>query len=405
MNEIRKICIHGFVVRSLTLCFVLLFSNHLTTGYLRSTTISDDVRYEQGALIYSKVASNVIDVNAFAIAFSSVDDNIWLSDSIQVWYWIVCILTYIFKSSVIVKLINILFSVICIYLIYKLSKIVYFNNEKIAILAAKLYAYCPFPVIFCCFLYKDQFLTLVLLTIFYFCLKVDNILKPWNVAKLVSLLLLFNFLRSGLLPVLILCIGILELKKRESSFRLNSKSILLILLTVVGVYLLYSRDSSIIMHKIDAYVLSRANDQSLNGHLISNFFINDIFDIWKLPLAYIFTLVQPFYLGGLVINWESFTSIFNCLFIPVAVGNLIYIFRMKKTNNHFWICVMILYAVMLLVSLGVGRHYYYLLPYTMMFFSDYYVNGNSRTKVIHMSLVILSVIYFVYCLPALLSIN
>lgn len=404
-NSIKSICIKGFVIRILALVFILLFSSHLTEGYLRSTTISDDIRYEQGALIYSKTANNLIDPYAFMDAFQSVDDNIWLADSIQIWYWIVCILTYIFKSSIAVKIINIIFSVTCIYLLYKLAKLVYPDNKRIAIVSAKLYAYFPFPVFFCCFLYKDQFLALVLLAIFYYVYRVNTVLKPVRILIIAILLIIFSLLRSGLLPVLILCISLIELKKRNVSLKLNIKTFSIIVLTGIIALFLYNYSSDIIARKIEGYIVSRLDDQSLKGSNIQYFFINNIWDLWKLPFAYIFTLVQPLYIGGNITNWESFVSVLNVFFVPVAIGNLIYLFRRNKSNNTFWICVMLLYSVMLIVSLGIGRHFFYLLPYTMLFYSDFIIRGDKKIKMINKIIIALSLVYFIICVPSLLSIQ
>lgn len=404
MNNIRKICIRGFFIRILMLVFILSFSNQLTTGYLRSTTISDDIRYQEGALIYSQTATSIIDINAFEIAFSAMDDNIWMSDHIQIWYWIVCVLTYMVKSSIIVKLINICFAVACIYLLYLLALEVYHDDLRVATLAAKLYAYLPFPVVFSCFLYKDQFLTLVLLGLLLYLYRIDTVLKVKSALVTLLFLLLFSLLRSGMLPILIICIGLFELKKRNISLTLNIKTVSILALTAGAVFLIYTRDAEVIMHKFDSYVSSRIVDQSLSSTTIQFFFINSIWDIWKLPFSYLFTIVQPLYIGGGVFNWESFVSIFNVFFIPIAIGNFIYIFKKDKGNSLFWICIMLIYSVMLVVSLGVGRHFFYLIPYTILFYSDYYYRGNKNTKSINNALILACEVYFLFCIPALIII-
>lgn len=370
-NRLYSICLYAFIVRIVALIIVCNFSNLLTTGYLRSTMISDDLRYEAGAFAYSQSAKSIIDISAFVDAYLSVGDNTGLSDSIALWYWIMCVLMFICRNVIIVKIINIIFSVGCVALIYKLSKIAYPYNGKIAEKAAKLYAFLPYPVFFSCFLYKDQFLTLILLLIIYIVYKYDTIFTIRRLLFLVLLMAVFSMIRSGLLPVLIVCISIILLKKSERKITFNFKTVVLLLLTVTVSYYLFGLYAEVITHKLEAYVFDRVDSSDLKGSIIQYFLINDIQDIWKLPFSFVFTLAQPLYTGGFIINWESLVSIFNIVFIPIVVANFVYIFKRNKGNLTLWIVIMLLYVIMLVVSMGVGRHFYYLLPFPIIFYADY----------------------------------
>lgn len=151
ITKIKKICIGGLLVRIVALILTLSFSNQLTTGYMRSTYQSDDLRYLDGAIAYRDAATQLIDPPAFLISFLSTGDDVGYSDDIALWYWLMCIFMYVFKSPIIAKLINILFGVWSIYYIYKLCEVAYPRKRKVASLAASLYAYFPYPVFFCCF--------------------------------------------------------------------------------------------------------------------------------------------------------------------------------------------------------------------------------------------------------------
>lgn len=370
-SKLHSICLYAFLIRIIALIIVSNFSYLLTTGYLRSTMESDDLRYEAGALIYSQRAKSIIDVSAYIDAYMSVGDNTGLSNSIEIWYWIMCVLMYVLQSSIIIKIVNIIFAVCCVALIYKLCMLAYPDNKRIAVKAAKLYAFLPYPVFFSCFLYKDQFLTLIILSIIYIVYRYDTIFKPKRIISITILLAIFTMLRSGLLPILVACIGIILLKKSGRKITFNIKTFSLLLITVIASYYLYGLYSEIIIHKLEAYVLERAGSFDLKGSTIQYFLINNVWDIWKLPFSYVFTLIQPLYVGGRLINWESFVSILNVVFIPVVIGNFIYMFKKNKGNPALWLAIMLLYTVMLVVSMGVGRHFYYLLPFPIIFYSDY----------------------------------
>lgn len=401
-NKLRSICLYAFVVRIVALIIVCTFSHLLTTGYLRSNMDSDDVRYEAGALVYSQSAESIIDVSAFVSAYLSVGDNTGLSDSIAIWYWIMCVLMFILRDGITVKIVNIILGVGCVALIYKLCKFVYPDNKNIAEKAAKLYAFFPYPVFFSCFLYKDQFLTLIILFIMYIVYKYDTVFTPKRIIGLVLLMALFTTLRSGLLPVLVAGIGLILLKKPGIKIKFNLKTLSFLLFAVAVLYYLFGLYSEIITRKLEAYVLERAGSSDLEGSSIQYLLINDVWDIWKLPFSYVFTLVQPLYTGGRLINWESLVSVLNIVFIPVVVGNFVYIFKKKKGNPTLWLAIMLLYTVMLVVSMGVGRHFYYLLPFPIIFYVDYMYSFPALASITNKISFVLAFLYLCILTPSMI---
>ena len=393
MTTIKKICMEGLLVRLIALIIVSVFSDSLTTGYLRSSYASDDLRYIDGAVIYSENAKSIIDVPEFASAYVTVGDNVGISDMLQLWYWIICILMYIFKYPIIIKIINIFIGVICIAYIYKLCLRIYPSNQKIAILASRLYAFFPYPVFFCCFLYKDQFLTLITLLLFFTVCGNETIFRFKEMMKILILLVVFSFIRSGLTPILLLTISLIEINKSKLSFSHRKIKIIAIsIITVVLTLYLYVYFSEIIIHKLEAYTSSRGNDNAISGATISYVTINTISGFWKLPFAFIFTIIQPLYIGGKITNWEGVVSILNVCSIPIVILNLIYIFK-KKNNSIFWYSLMIIFAIMLYVSMGITRHFYYLLPFIFIFYSDALLSGNQIIRTINKAAIIFSFAY------------
>lgn len=401
-SVINKICLRGFVLRIIMLCCTLLFSNQLTTGYLRSNYDSDDLRYQDGALYYSQHAKGIIDVSAFTEAFLSVGDYVGHGEGIALWYWIVCILTFIFKSDLIVKIINILFGVACIRLIYELCHYVYPNREKLALMAAKIYAYFPYPIVFCCFLYKDQFLTLVFLTILYIVYRSKNIINIKDILCLFVLLVVFSLIRTGMLPVILLCIGIIEMKKTNRQYSNKAYTIFITLISIVAVYNVFLYNTETIAYKLNSYVSQRSGDSSYAGTIIQYVLINDVSDFWKLPFAYVFTILQPLYIGGSIDNWEKLVSIFNVCFIPVVVGNVFNFIQKNKGNNTFWTSMVILFSVMLFVSIGVTRHFYYLMFLPAIFYADYATDEKSSFRKTKRPSIILVVCWSVFMIAKLL---
>lgn len=401
LSKIKRICLWGFTVRLIVFAFVLIFSNSLTEGYLRSNFDSDDLRYIESAVIYSRTATSLVDGAAFINSTLSVGENIGLSEDLFLWDWMMCIMMYIFKYTIILRIINIIFSVVCIFLIYRLCNVVYSNNSQISILAAKLYAFFPYPVFFSSFLYKDQFLTLIMLSLMYQVYNCKTIFTLSKLIKIVLLLSAFTMLRRGLTPLLVLGIGYIEYKKGDSNIFFNTqwKKVLVLIVTVILCYIFYVYFYDIIKLKYEAYVLTRKSSSSTGG-LINYVLINTPFDLWKAPFTYAFTVIQPLYFGNDIANWEGVVGILNVCSIPIVIVNLIYIF-LKKQNNTFWIVIMTLFIVMLVVSAGITRHFYYLLPYVFIFYSAGITTKNNLIRVANKCGIIISLIYGILILPSL----
>lgn len=370
--RLKKILFQAFFVRIIVLIITLLFSQFLTTGYLRSNYDSDDLRYIDGSVQYSKMANGIIDINAFVQSYSYVDDLTGLSDGIALWYWLMAILMFILRSVILVKLVNIFFAILCIYIIFKLTRKIYPGNIEIAYVAAKLYAFFPYPVFFCCFMYKDQFLCLIILSIYYI---VYSLLESFNYRKLMillSLLITFTLTRDGLLPVILGSIALIVLFSKNNTSQLSIiwRSVFTIVIVFFSLYLLIY-NNEIIMHKMNAYLLSRIGNSDYDNTTIKYFLINSPHDIWKLPFTFCVNLIQPIYIGGRILNWEAFVSIFNFVFFPVVIGNFFYFFCRKKSNTLFFYSIMLLYTVVVIVSLGITRQSYFMLPFAIIFYSDF----------------------------------
>lgn len=212
---------------------------------------------------------------------------------------------------------------------------------------------------------------------------------------------MFTLIRSGLLPLLVLCIGYTEVQKNKERYGLHNplKNILLCTITLILTIVFYIMFADVIMHKYEAYVANRAS--GAEESTITYFTINGPKDIWRAPFAYIFTIIQPLYIGGKVTNWSGVVSILNACSIPVVIVNLYYWIG-RKTNKLLWITVMVLFMVMLIVSMGISRHFYYLLPFVFIFYADAIVSGNQKTKNLNDAGILLAVVYStIFIIPTL----
>ena len=125
---LNRIIITSVALKILILTFLFLFYGGDIGGFHTNTIKSDDVRYVSGALYYAQNAKSIIDSEAFAFAFYQVNDFTGFSSDFSLWYWFVCICVYLFKSVFVLRIINIIFSALTVYYLYKLGSILF--NEK-----------------------------------------------------------------------------------------------------------------------------------------------------------------------------------------------------------------------------------------------------------------------------------
>lgn len=139
--------------------------------------------------------------------------------------------------------------------------------------------------------------------------------------------------------------------------------------------------------KIDSYSNYGAEEAAgLNAIRVTG-----ITDIYKLPLAYAFAMLQPmklelFTFGNNVRPWRAVMSYSNMTMYPVVIGAWLYMF-VKKHNLFFWLSSFVMFSAVIMLSLGISRHYLFLLPIHMVNYSLYmeetHVNfKNRRTLVI-----------------------
>jgi len=367
--RITSLCWHAFFIRLIIILLIFLLRNYIGTDFMTDVVYHDDVKYSDCGLIYSQTAKSLIDVDAFNSAALSVGYNARSTD-MSFWFWFVSIATYITKSTWIIRIINAGFAAYTVKFIYQLAKNM--CSDSCAKLSAKILAFLPYSCIFSCFIFKDQ---LIMLCIVYIVLQISKYrqnqrLKFLNILFTVICLAIFRYSRSGLAEVMLIVIAVSILINIFKTKNKNAK-IVSAFLFIAGFILLFNHMDYIVntlMEKYYAYVITGRYSNATIGI----FGINSFTEFYKFPVAYLFALIQPFSLNITLDSWMSIVSYLNITLIPIAIGNLLYLFFTKKGDWYIYWVMLAIYFGAIILSLGIFRHYFFILPFSVINFSDYY---------------------------------
>lgn len=360
IQSIDSVIIIGLLLRITILFFILFVFKDFIDIYM----FADDVNYEKLALRYLQSATSVIDYDTFA--------SIGGAGYLQVfWPWVLCISSYLFKTQFAGRFINILLSTIIIKIIYNLVFEIS-DNTKTALKAAKMYAFFPASAIFCCFPFKDIYISLVVFFTFHSMVLIQSDTKLSLKRSVVNIALLVGlyFARGAVTELLIIFIlGQLLVE----SYQKKRYDRLLMDFALTGVFIiLFAQDISIAFSKkMNDYFYT--DFARTTGTAIAIVRIDSIYQIWKLPLTYAYSLLNPFTLNLFTRAdsesiWSHIVSVGNIVIYPVAIGNIFYIFK-KKHNLYLWTTSLIMYLAVIVMSLGISRHYYFLYPLALVNYS------------------------------------
>lgn len=390
LKKIHLILLTGLFIRLVVLTIVVLCDNEISIGFNGSNTVFDDVRYEAGAEIYSKTASSLIDIIAYKKAYLSVgdaipDSEIGVFSKTPLWYWICSGCMYLFKNKISIRILNIIFSLLSIKYVYLFIK--QFADEKTSLLSARLMAYLPYPILFSCFAYKDQFLTYLTFYIFYKASKYKNIKKA-SIREIIhlSINILFLFLLRSGLSLIIILIGLFIAisNKNENIFKtlqnkFRSNIILFVTICFICTILTYFNYEFIFM-KASYYLIRYAYDGIAQSNI--NFLvINSPAQFWKIPIAFLISIIMPIGSYEKYHSWYGIVATLNYISIPIAVGNILYIFKRKFDINAYWL-ILLIFVFSVIFSINICRHYYSLLPICYIAFSDFLVHSKYSQKLL-----------------------
>lgn len=345
----------GFALRLLLLITILLLPKVGIEPYF----ISDDIKYESHAITYIRNASSLFDGKALAAVIDAYMQPFWPL--------VTCLLAYAFRSIYAGRFLNIILSTACIKLIYNITLLIS-GKSKPALKAARIFAYLPLTLFTCCFPIKDIFIMYGVLYAFYVFLMVQNHKKVKIIQFIWCALLLIGvyFSRGAVTEFLLILFGVYIAIGFAKSKKYWSLAVT-ILVFIAFIIIFGNRIYEAFFIKVEDY----GGDTGL-GNGIRYVQINGITDIYKLPFTYFFATLQPITLNLLKMGrsslWLTIITNLNVSIYPIATGNFIYIF-FKKRNRFFWWSTFIFYSAVIILSIGVFRHYLFLLPVQIINYS------------------------------------
>lgn len=354
-NALTQTMVFGFLLRIAFLMFILTLGKQFSEPYF----ISDDRSYENLVEIYLEQASGVLDYSLLnRLLF------LWLQ---PFWPIVMCCFGFMFQTVYAGRFINVILSVLCIKLVYRVTDEIS-GNSATALRAARLFAYMPVTVITCCFPIKDIYITVGVFYALYLFVRLQNNRKItiWQLVLCTLLLVGVYFSRGAVVEMTLMFFGVFLFVR----FAKNKNYLGCVFLVVAAFVVLYSLSETItnaFQTKIEDY----GDHSTLGGNGIKFVQINSISQIYKLPLTYFFATLQPFTLELFTQSdstWLTLLNNLNVSIYPIAIGNFLYIF-VKKKNLAFWFLTLVMYSAVIILSLGVFRHYLFLLPVEMINFS------------------------------------
>lgn len=385
--QLSSAILFGFLIR-LT---VLILMIYVLDGVWDIYYIEDDKKYEELAAAYSFNARGWFDLQLF--------EDITAGYAARFWPFIICTTTKITGVAHFGRYINIVLSTLCIPVVHHLCYVVS-GKKQTALLAARLFAFLPLPILTSCFPIKDILITLGVLYAFYtfVCLQSSRKVSLIQVLLCAGLLICVFFTRGAVTEMMLIFLLVYYLQKLYKEKKYLA-AVVLLMLAVVIFLIFRSSLMATFETKVEDYGSYGAEEASgLNAIRV-----NGIRDIYKLPLAYAFAMLQPMKLNLLVIAgdtrpWRTLMTYLNITVFPVAVGSFMYLFS-KKHNLFFWLSSFVMYSAVIMLSLGVSRHYLFLFPISLINYSLYLSenHGKRRTTVI-LGTFALFVLVFIYSL-------
>lgn len=346
----KSIFFRALMVRIIVLIVILTLSDKIEPYIL-----TDDTNMVVFAKAYLQYAIQVFDVEAFSSALLKIGGN----NSYQIWFWIGAMLTYLFRSTVAIRIFNIIISALSTVIIYKLCLTVGYR-EPTARTSAKLFAYMPYMVFMACFPLKDIMFTALVL---YFMLVLCRIRKDnnWTINRILILIILVVIIRNirGVVCEIIVALFLITYIPNAYRQKKYLQLIILILVTIIIIALFGQNLFDAFAQKVSDYgTYNRA------AGFVSLFRIDSITQIYKLPFSYVWSMAQPILDKSSDISlWLKVVSALNFTALPILISNVMYLISFRKKKNWFYWSTFCLHLASIVLSLGTFRHYLYITPF------------------------------------------
>lgn len=366
--ELYTTVLLGLLLRVVVLILVV----YVMDGMWDVFYLEDDKKYEELGAIYRANANGLVDMELF--------DELTIGYAQMFWPFVMCVFAKLTSSIYAGRFINVILSTLCISVVYKLCYEVS-GNERTSLTAARLFAFLPFPILVSCFPIKDIYIMLAVMYAFYIFVRVQSGTKVsvFQYVLLIALLVGVYLSRGAVTELMSIFFLIYYLQKLFKAKKYVAA--LLLLLCAMLIFVMFrSTILASFTTKIDTYGSYYADEATgLNALRVTS-----MADIYKLPLAYAYAMLQPMKVELFTIaedtrQWRTVMGYANMTIYPIVVGAWLYMFS-KKHNLFFWLSSFVMFSAVLMLSLGVSRHYLFMLPIHMINFALYMEKSNESYK-------------------------
>lgn len=361
--ELKKVVLWSLLIKVVLFCIVI-FS-------IDPFIITDDRAYEEISKTYLLYAQSLWDWNAI---YATGGDGY-----LQVfWPYTICFFAKLLGTEYAGRILNIILSTLCIYVVYNLAQRIT-NNEDKSYLAAKLMAFLPYPLLFCVFNIKDFYIMFGVFYTFSLFVKWQNN-EPVKIFEIIlSVLLLFGvyFARGGVVEFVGLAFAFFIANRFIKNRQFGYLGLL-----VVAAILAFLQLSDSILGAFDAKLDDYGN-VGLQANGLRMVQMHTFREIYKLPLQYVFSIVMPFTNNYFAVTneftWLGLLTTLNVTMYPISFGCFFYLF-MKKHNSVFFWSTFFVYIIITALVLAIFRHYFFLFPLHVLTFVCFWDRASDTQK-------------------------
>jgi 4-amino-4-deoxy-L-arabinose transferase-like glycosyltransferase len=379
----------ALLMRSIVILFIYGFQDAWGTYFYL-----DDWKYETYSVIYGDIASKIFDIDAMKLAGQQIG-GIAVG---QFYFRLNAIIYYMTRSVVALRLMNAFFSSLTIVPIYLLTKELFSSKE--AKIASWIFALLPYHIIMSAFLFKDILIVLFMSTALYMIIKYYKY-GYIKILPFLAIILPTQWLRDGI-PIFligILCLAFLFRNYKKRKVFLIALWIIIPVFSIVFVYI-FSDTLLLLYSRFEIYMnFGREHSGGINIIRIDN-----LKQLYKLPLTWIFSTFFPITFGFEIDSWSALMGILNYSLFFLSPAYIFFTIKYKKNKAQklFFLPLFLLHLLVIILVINVPRHYYFLHFYIIICSSAYLSSLKTQKKILNYILITMPLIISFYILMILL---
>lgn len=362
------------------LFFVVINSNN-------PFVIEDDIKYEEISRIYLQYANSLWDWNAVSATGGSSFLQVF-------WPYCICFFSKLLGTEYAGRILNIIFSLFIIYIVYDLTTMITKKHES-GLYAAKLMAFLPYPLLFSVFNIKDFYIMLGVFYAFRLFVKwqYDISVSLKCIAIGVLLLIGVYYARGGVVEFVGIAFAAFLCNRY---YQKKQYAYIVSLAAITAVVFFYLSDSIIgaFDTKLDVY-----DGFGLTANGLRMVQIHGIGDVYKMPLQYLFAILSPFAINYFSVidnfSWLNLMTTLNVTLYSLGIAGLLFIFQ-RKQNILFWAVTFIIFIAITTMVLAIPRHYFFLFPMHVINYVCFKESAtNTQIKIVKYGSIAMMLIVFV----------